>query len=142
MSIDQKAFDWLNHNQLSYDIWNKKYRFNGEDFDAWLDRVSAGNEDVKKLIIDKKFLFGGRILANRGLNKASLANCATLGRVEDSIDGIMHTNTQLAQTFKSQQGQGISLTDIRPKGAMIRKQYPSEGSISFMEIFNTTTDGI
>ena len=57
MSIDQKAFDWLNHNQLSYDIWNKKYRFNGEDFDAWLDRVSAGNENVKKLIIDKKFLF-------------------------------------------------------------------------------------
>ena len=142
MSIDQKAFDWLNHNQLSYDIWNKKYRFNGEDFDAWLDRVSAGNEDVKKLIIDKKFLFGGRILANRGLNKASLANCATLGRVEDSIDGIMRTNTQLAQTFKSQQGQGISLTDIRPKGAMIRKQYPSEGIIPFMEIFNTTTESI
>ena len=26
--IDQKAFEWLNENQLSYDIWDKKYRYN------------------------------------------------------------------------------------------------------------------
>ena len=141
-NIDKKAFKWLEENQLSYDIWNKKYRFNEESFDAWLDRVSGRNEDVKRLILDKKFLFGGRILANRGLKNASLANCATLGRVGDSIDGIMEVNTQLAKTFKFQQGQGLSLTNIRPKGATIRGLYPSEGIIPFMEIFNTTTESI
>ena len=26
----------------------------------WLDRVSAGDEEVKELIRDKKFLFGGK----------------------------------------------------------------------------------
>lgn len=140
--MDIKAFKWLDENQLSYDIWNKKYRANNESFEDWLDRVSGNDEDIKELILDKRFLFGGRILANRGLNKASLANCATLGRVEDSIDGIMFTNTQLAQTFKSQQGQGLSLTNIRPKGAMIRNHYQSEGIIPFMEIFNTTTESI
>lgn len=142
MNIDQNAFNWLDKNQLSYDIWDKKYRFNNESFEEWLDRVSAYNEDVKELILSKRFLFGGRILANRGTGNASLANCATLGRVEDSIEGIMHINTQLAQTFKSQQGQGISLTDIRPKGASIRGLYPSEGIVPFMEIFNTTTESI
>lgn len=141
-NVDLEAFKWLSENQLSYDIWNKKYRNNNESFDEWLNRVSNNDDKVKQLIIDKKFLFGGRILANRGLNKASLANCATLGRVGDSITDIMNANTNLAITFKAQQGQGLSLTDIRPKGALINKQYPSEGVIPFMEMFNTTTQSI
>ena len=32
--MDVKAFEWLNKNQLSYDIWNKKYRYEDEDFDG------------------------------------------------------------------------------------------------------------
>ena len=35
---DKKAWKWLNENQLSYDIWEKKYRYNGESFDEWLDK--------------------------------------------------------------------------------------------------------
>ena len=66
-NVDAKALDWLEHNQLSYDIWEKKYRYADETFDDWLNRISNNNEDVKKLILDKKFLFGGRILSNRGL---------------------------------------------------------------------------
>ena len=69
--IDQKAFEWLNENQLSYDIWDKKYRYNQESFDSWLDRVSGGNEKIKQLIYDKKFIFGGRTLSNRGTGLAS-----------------------------------------------------------------------
>ena len=26
----------------------------------WLDRISNGDEELKQLIIDKKFLFGGK----------------------------------------------------------------------------------
>ena len=141
-NIDQNAFNWLDKNQLSYDIWDKKYRCDGESFDEWLDRVSNGSQHIRNLILEKKFLFGGRILANRGTTKASMANCATLGRVEDSIEDIMASNTQLAMSFKAQQGQGLSLSNIRPKGAMIRGIYPSEGIVPFMEIFNTTTESI
>ena len=49
--------EWLGDNQLSVDIWEKKYRYNNESFDEWLDRVSGGNEDVRRLIEEKKFLF-------------------------------------------------------------------------------------
>lgn len=35
---------WLNNKPIAIDIWNKKYRFNNESFDQWLDRVSGGNE--------------------------------------------------------------------------------------------------
>ena len=59
--------EWIN-GELALTIWEKKYRFEDETFDEWLDRVSDGNEDIRKAILEKKFLFGGRILANRGLN--------------------------------------------------------------------------
>lgn len=77
MTVEQ----WLGeNNQLSIDIWQKKYRNNNEDFEQWLERVSGGNTDVKKLIKEKKFLFGGRTLANRGTdNNASFFNCFTSG---------------------------------------------------------------
>ena len=44
--MDVKAFEWLNKNQLSYDIWNKKYRYEDEDFDDWLDRISNKNKEL------------------------------------------------------------------------------------------------
>ena len=67
--IEQDAWKWLNENQLSYDIWNNKYRANNESFEEWLNRISGGNSEIKRLIKEKKFLFGGRILANRGLQR-------------------------------------------------------------------------
>lgn len=33
----------------------EKYRRGDESFDQWLDRISNGHEEVKQLIIDKKF---------------------------------------------------------------------------------------
>ena len=62
--------DWLGENNtLGIDIWEKKYRRGDETFDQWLDRVSGGDEKVKDLIIQKKFLFGGRILSNRNVSE-------------------------------------------------------------------------
>ena len=70
--------DWLGeNNQLGQDIWKRKYQHDNESFEAWLDRVSAGDNELRKLIIEKKFLMGGRTLANRGLNNSgSLFNCS------------------------------------------------------------------
>ena len=64
---DEKAWEWLNKSQLSYDIWEKKYRYNNESFDEWLNRVSNNNSIYKEMILTKRFLPAGRILSNRGL---------------------------------------------------------------------------
>ena len=84
--------EWLNNNQLSLDIWNKKYRYKDESFEEWLDSVSGHNSAIKKLIKEKKFLFGGRILANRGLDKLekkiTLSNCYVLEPPEDNLESI------------------------------------------------------
>ena len=42
--------EWLCENQLSLDIWNKKYRNEDESFEEFLDRISNGNNEIRKLI--------------------------------------------------------------------------------------------
>ena len=139
---DEKAWKWLNENELSYKIWNNKYRNDNESFDDWLDRVSNQNSEIKRLILEKKFLFGGRTLANRGTNKGSLNNCYSAGYVPDSLAGIMQVAKDIAMTFKAQGGQGISLSKIRPKGSLIKGTFESDGIVPFMEIFNTVTASV
>lgn len=140
---DEKALKWLNGNKLGYDIWNNKYRNNNEDFDSWKHRVSDGNKELEDLIDAKKFLFGGRALANRGTNKkGSMFNCYSSGYAPDNIEGLMQLNTNLALTYKAQGGQGLSLTKIRPQGTPIGNEFTSDGIVPFMEMFNTTTASI
>lgn len=137
--------EWLGKdNTLGIDIFKNKYQFEGETFDHWLDRVSGGDDEVRQLIEEKKFLFGGRILANRGTGKrASMSNCYSRGFVEDSLDDLMQAATDIAHTFKAQGGQGISLSKVRPKGCGINSnQFTSDGIIPFMEIYNRVTESI
>lgn len=137
--------EWLGKdNQLGIDIWCKKYRYQNETFDEWVNRVSGGDRDVKRIIMERKFLFGGRTLSNRGTGKhGSFSNCYSRGFVEDNLDDIMQANTDIAATFKAQGGQGISLSKLRPKGCGINHgQFQSDGIIPFMEIFNRTTESI
>lgn len=137
--------EWLGEdNILGIDIWRNKYRENDESFDEWLDRVSGGDYELKMLILEQKFLFGGRTLSNRGTNKkGSFSNCYSRGFVEDNLEDLMQANTDIAKTFKAQGGQGISLSKIRPKGCDINNgQFKSDGIIPFMEIYNRTTQSI
>lgn len=142
MVKDKKAWAWLNENDLSYKIWNNKYRVNDESFDEWLDRVSGKDENIKRLIFEKKFIFAGRTLANRGTRKGTYSNCYSIGFVPDSLEGIMKAAQDIAMTFKAQGGQGLSLSKIRPKGSLIKGTFKSDGIVPFMEIFNTVTESI
>lgn len=137
--------DWLGKdNQLGIDIWNKKYRYNNESFDEWLDRVSGKNEEVKNLIRQKKFLFGGRILANRGLEnkgrKISLSNCYVIAPPEDNLESIFDCAKKLARTFSYGGGCGIDISYLAPKGAKVRNAAKSTtGSTSFMDLYSMVT---
>ena len=145
MSKYHTVEEWLGKdNALGRDIWEKKYRYKNETFTEWVDRVSGGDPEVAELIEDKKFLFGGRTLANRGTDKkGSFSNCYSRGFVEDNLDDIMQANTDIARTFKAQGGQGISLSKLRPKGCGINHgQFASDGIVPFMEVYNRTTESI
>lgn len=139
--------EWLgNDNTLGIDIWKKKYQYNNESFDEWLDRISNGNKQVKQLIIDKKFLFGGRILANRGLPnkgvKTTYSNCYVLS-VDDSIESIYKTCGEIARTYSYGGGVGIDLSKLRPRGAVVHNSAKeTTGAVSFMKTFDVVTGTI
>ena len=140
--------DWLGENNtLGIDIWTKKYQRNNETFDEWLDRVSGGYPDVKQLILDKKFLFGGRILSNRGIDtsdeKTTYSNCYVIAPPDDSIESIYDTCKKLARTYSYGGGCGIDISNLAPTGAKVRNQAKNtSGAVSFMDTFSQVTEQI
>lgn len=138
--------EWLGeNNQLGIDIWTKKYQYNNETFDEWLDRVSGGDEDVRELIKEKKFLFAGRILSNRGLHKdghkITYSNCYVISPPEDSIESIFDCAKRLARTFSYGGGCGIDISKLSPKGATVNNAAKeTSGSVSFMDLYSLTTE--
>lgn len=138
--------EWLGEeNQIGIDIWEKKYRYNNESFDEWIDRVSGGDEDVKQLILSKKFLFAGRILSNRGTQndgrKVTYSNCYVIPPPEDSLESIFDCAKSLARTFSYGGGCGIDISNLSPKGAHINNAAKeTSGAISFMDLYSLTTE--
>lgn len=138
--------DWLGaDNTLGIDIWHRKYQRNNEDFEQWLDRVSAGDEEVKQLIREKKFLFGGRILANRGLTgkRITYSNCYVITPPEDNLESIYETCGKLARTYSTGGGCGIDISNLAPRGAHVNNAADtSSGAVSFMDTFSQVTGQI
>lgn len=142
---DEQAFNWVNKKELGYSIWEKKYRNNNESFDEWLDRVSNGYEPIKYLIKSKKFLFGGRILASRGVKdrKVTYSNCYVISPPDDNIESIFECASKLARTYSYGGGCGIDLSNLRPSGAVTHNaSRESTGPVSFMDIFSQVTGTI
>lgn len=137
--------EWLGEdNQLGIDIWQKKYCYDGEDFESWVNRISGGNEEIGKYIKEKKFLFGGRILSNRGLNKdgrkVTYSNCYVIEPPQDNIESIFECAKKLARTYSYGGGCGIDISGLAPRGAKINNAAKeTSGAVSFMELYSMVT---
>lgn len=137
--------EWLGtENQLGQDIWERKYRYENETFNEWINRVSGGNSEIANLIKEKKFLFGGRILANRGLEnkgrKISLSNCYVIEPPEDNIESIFDCAKKLARTYSYGGGCGVDISKLSPRGAKVNNAAKeTTGSVSFMDLYSMVT---
>lgn len=144
-NTEKRLKEWLGaDNQIGIDIWHKKYQHGDESFDEWLDRVSAGDADIREEIEAKRFLFGGRILANRGLfkngTKVTYSNCYVLPAPEDNIESIYDTAGKLARTFSYGGGVGIDISKLAPRGAKVNNTAKeTSGAVSFMDLYSMTT---
>ena len=144
---------------ISKDIWDRKYRFKGnevvtEDFtvdDTWkrvAKAVASKEKDSKhwekefySILEDYKFLPAGRITANAGteLDSVTMFNCYVLNDINDSIEGIFDTVKNAALTQKQGGGVGFDFSSIRPKGSPIEGcGAQASGPISFMQVLDAT----
>lgn len=140
MTVEQ----WLNNDELAITIWKNKYRFEDESLDDWFKRVSGGNEIIEEQIRAKKFIFGGRILANRGLSdknrKITYSNCYVVAPPEDNLESIFECGAKLARTFSYGGGCGIDISNLRPSGAKVSNAAKTtSGAVSFMDFYSYIT---
>lgn len=154
--VDNELEEWLNHNDLGLSIVRKKYLATigsdeegnpvQETFSQWMDRISNGNADIRKLLVEKKFLFGGRILSNRKIIdngiKSTLSNCYVLS-VDDNIESIYKCCSDMARTYSYGGGVGIDISKLRPRGAVVHNSAKTtSGAVSFMKTFDVVTGTI
>src|SRR6266498_2596150 len=90
----------------------------------------------------REFVPNTPCLVNAGKPNGQLAACFVLD-VPDSIAGIMKTATDAAIIHQTGGGTGFTFEKLRPSGAMVRSTHGvASGPVSFMNIFNTTTDTV
>lgn len=140
MNIEQ----WLNEDKLAIDIWTKKYQWNNENFDEFLNRVSLGDKHIRELIKARKFLPGGRILAGLGTQndrKICFSNCSVTPPPKDSIESIFETAKLMARSYAAGEGCGTTLDYLSPKGAKVNNAAKeTTGAISFANLYSTVTE--
>lgn len=144
LGIPMNPEEQSDDDKMRLNIWNRKYRYKDETFDESLERISGGNNDVKKLIIEHKWLPGGRILANRGVPqteaKTSYSNCYVIPLKGDTIEDIWDAGKEMARTYSYGGGVGIDISNLAPRGARIRNAAKTTtGAVSFMDLYSLTT---
>jgi len=146
---------------LAENIINKKYSVDGKETweeVAWrvANYVAKGEEqygkslfeilertvEYYKVIVEKMFLPGGRILANAGTGVGNLFNCFYFN-IGDSRQDIYGVLSKSAEIFAWGGGTGIEISNLRERGAAIGSTGgKSSGPVSFLELFNLTGDVI
>jgi ribonucleoside-diphosphate reductase alpha chain len=94
------------------------------------------------IMLRREFVPNTPCLVNAGKPNGQLAACFVLD-VPDSIAGIMKTATDAAIIHQSGGGTGFTFEKLRPTGGLVRSTHGvASGPVSFMNIFNTTTDTV
>ena len=153
MSSEQSKYD------ISYEIWSKKYRYQGSDevardnspedtFRRVAHAIAANEQDPVKwekefysILSGYRFLPGGRIIANAGTarSEVTMFNCFVMNKIDDSIDGIFETVKESAMTQKQGGGVGFDFSTIRPAGSNIKGcEASASGPLSFMQVLDST----
>lgn len=131
--------------EVGKESFEKKYKHNGESFNQFIERISGGNKKIAKLLKEKKFIFGGRILSNRGLYnegyKVTYSNCYVLKSPEDNLASIFDVNRDMGITFSRGGGVGFDISKLRPNNEPVHNNArTTSGPCSFIDMYNKTTE--
>lgn len=86
------------------------------------DKQKQYQDKFYKLLLENKFIPGGRILCNSGRNNPQLLNCFVLSNQLDSREGWGNIAREMIVTSMTGGGCGIDFSDVRPRGSLISGQ--------------------
>ena len=123
----------------------RKYRLKGESFRDKANRNAQALSDspehfykLRDILRSQYFLPAGRIQSAAGSpQKTTAFNCFVSNTIEDSMNGIMDTAKEAAQTMRLGGGIGYDFSTLRPRDAIITTLgSKASGAVSFMQIFD------
>lgn len=122
-------------------FWRVAYNIGMAD---WLygDKPKETIEEFYQMLAGLEFIPNSPTMMNAGRKLQQLSACFVFP-VEDDMSSIMDAVKATALIHQSGGGTGFSFSKIRPEGSLVSSSGgQASGPLSFMEIFNTTTEQI
>lgn len=133
------------YDKMVDDILNQRYYKTKSDGtkETWEDlceRVSKIYPPIKEYLLRKEFIPNSPCLMNAP--DGMMSACFVLP-VEDSLDKIFDTVKDTALIHKEGGGTGFNFSNLRPEGSKVKTTNGvASGPVSFMKVFNATTEVI
>jgi len=101
-----------------------------------------GGHDLYEVMVNREFLPASPCLMNAGTDHNQLSACFVIP-VEDTLESIMQSASEMALTFKSGGGVGFNLSSIRPKGSPVGSTGGTSPSIvDWMKMYNEVANAV
>ena len=128
-------------NDERQDLILQKYTKKNETKAQFIERISLGNPNLAKIFRNKEGIWGGRNLYAIGREgNITGSNCYVATAPKDSMQDIYRAAYEIARTYSYGGGQGMNLSQLRPKGAKVNNSSnTTPGVMTFAELYSFIT---